>query len=63
MIEHGANGYLIDPIEKESGLINAMVELIDNEDLRRKFSKNSILLRDKYSPDNVMRQWDKILDI
>lgn len=63
MIEHGSNGYLIDPIEKESGLINAMEELIDNEDLRRKFSKNSILLRDKYSTDNVMRQWDNILDI
>ena len=63
MIEDGVNGVLVDPKEKERGLMNAMNEMLSNEELRINISKNSILLREKYSVSNIMKKWNNLLDL
>jgi len=61
MIIQGLNGFLVNPNENEIGITNALTKLIVNKELREKFSKESLLLRDKYSVKNIMKIWDKIL--
>jgi GalNAc-alpha-(1->4)-GalNAc-alpha-(1->3)-diNAcBac-PP-undecaprenol alpha-1,4-N-acetyl-D-galactosaminyltransferase len=63
MIEDGVNGILVDPKEKERGLMNAMNKMLGNEELRINISKNSILLREKYSVSNIMKEWNNLLDL
>ena len=63
MIKDGLSGILVDPDKKELGLENAMIKLITNKALRNKFSQNSILLRDEYSITNIMKKWDKALNL
>jgi len=62
MIRNGVNGILVNPDDRESGLVNALNKLIPSEELRSEFSRNSILLRDKYSISNVMHKWDNALN-
>tara|TARA_B100001093_G_C26859483_1_gene1029201 strand:- start:2843 stop:3958 length:1116 start_codon:yes stop_codon:yes gene_type:complete len=63
MIEHEVNGLLVNPEEKELGLIKALTKMINNDDLRNDFSSKSILLRDKYAVKNIMQVWDKALKL
>lgn len=62
MIEDGVNGILVDPNEREIGLRNALSQMINDKELRSKISKNSLLIRDKYSIDNIMSKWDRVLN-
>lgn len=62
MIQNGINGILVDPKEKEQGLLDAIGKMIGSEKLRRKFAENAIISRDTYSVSNIMRKWDSILD-
>lgn len=62
MIQDGFNGILVDPIEKEAGLVNAMKKMIDDEEFRNDIANNSINMRDKYSVSNIMQKWNNILD-
>ena len=63
MIKDGLNGILVNPEKRDLGLENAMKELITNQALRKKFSQNSILLRDEYSKRNIMKKWDKAISL
>lgn len=63
IIQDGFNGILVDPNEKELGLSNAIDKIIVNQELRLNLSKNSILLRKKYSISNIIQKWNNILDI
>ncbi len=62
MIQDGFNGILVDPKEKESGLVNAMKKIIDNEEFRNDIGNNAIRMRDKFSVSNIMQKWNNILD-
>ena len=63
MIRDGFNGILVNPDEKELGLSNAINKMISNKKFRSDIANNSILLRDKYSVNNIMQKWDNILDL
>jgi len=63
IIQDGVNGILVNPKEKELGLLNAISEMISNEKLRSNIANNSILLRDKYSVGNIMQKWDNVLGL
>ena len=63
MIQDGVNGILVNPKEKELGLLNAIEKMISNEKFRSNSANNSILLRDKYSVSNIMQKWDNVLDV
>ena len=63
MIIDGVNGILVKPDHGDYGLTNAMNKLISDEELRDKFARNSMLLREKYSVTNIMREWDNVLKL
>tara|TARA_B100000989_G_scaffold41435_1_gene26362 strand:- start:17974 stop:19098 length:1125 start_codon:yes stop_codon:yes gene_type:complete len=62
IIEDGFNGILVDPNKREIGLRNALSQMINNKKLRSRISQNSLLIRDKYSINNIMTKWDKVLN-
>ena len=62
IIKDGFNGILVAPAEKESGLVNALNKMIDNEEFRNDIGNNAIHVREKYSVRNIMQKWDDILD-
>jgi len=62
MIQNGINGILVDPKEKELGLLKAIDQMIGNEKFRSHIADNAILIRDKYSIDKIMQEWDDALD-
>ena len=62
MIEHNVNGLLVSPIEDVEGLRAAIIRLIENPDLRKNISNQSVTIRDKYSINNIMKMWDQILE-
>ena len=63
MIINGVNGVLVDPKDRELGMITALTKLLTDRDFRKKLSANSVLLRDKYSVKRIMRQWDGVLSL
>ena len=63
MIEDGVNGLLINPQEKEQGITKALVKMINDEELCSNFSRQSILLRERYAVKNIMQIWNKALDL
>ena len=63
MIINEVNGVLVDPKARELGMITALTKLLTDKDFRNELSANSVLLRDKYSVKNIMRQWDGILSL
>ena len=63
MIENEVNGILVNPEEKEIGLSKAMKKMITHEKDRTKLSNNSVLLRKKYSINNIMQKWNDTLGI
>ena len=63
MIQDGVNGILVDPKEKEIGLLNAMNKMLRDEKFRSNIANNSITLRDKYSVRKIMQKWDDIIEL
>jgi glycosyltransferase involved in cell wall biosynthesis len=63
MIQDGVNGFLVNPEEKENGLILALENLIPNKALQIKIAQEAIRLRDKYSLDKVMQRWKRIIEV
>jgi glycosyltransferase involved in cell wall biosynthesis len=63
MIQNGFNGILVNPDHKDLGLTNAMNKIISNQEFRDKIANNSILLRERYTIRNIIKKWNKVLDI
>jgi len=63
MIKQGVNGLLINPQKKDQGLSEAIEELILNKEYRTKLSENSVLVREKYSVNNIMQLWNDVLKL
>ena len=61
MIKQGLNGILVNPNENEIGITNALIKLITDNELRKKFSSESSLLKDKYSVKNIMKIGDNFI--
>ena len=61
IIQEGVNGYLIDCFN-----IKAMAEkinqLIENQDIRKKFSDNSMVGTEKFNIDKIGEQWMELIE-
>lgn len=56
LIENNINGFLIKDNDLEE-FVSKTIQLIDDEDIRKSFGKNSILLSRKYNADEVLLKW------
>ncbi|PKQ44065.1 glycosyltransferase family 4 protein [Confluentibacter flavum] len=60
IIENGKNGYLI-PVGDQEMLEKRLKTLIDNEQLRVKFSKNAKLATERFHSDTVVKKWEEVI--
>jgi len=59
IIENGINGELVYKIDSDS-LAMAMKKLMENEDLRKSYSKEAIKIREKFSVENIAKNLENI---
>lgn len=60
IITEGENGFLF-PVDDQNELEKRLESLINDENLREKFSKNSILKTKKFKTNLVANQWDEVI--
>lgn len=60
IVEDGINGLLVENGNIEA-LAEAVLKLIDNQDLRAAFGRKSIDVGQKFDKENIMAQWDALL--
>ena len=57
----GENGYLIDNFDI-SQMSQKIIELIENNELRLRFSRNSMLDTDKFNKKKIIKQWIELIE-
>jgi glycosyltransferase involved in cell wall biosynthesis len=60
LIENGENGFLV-PVDDCNKFAEAIMRLIEDENLRHKFSNNAKKIRQSHNISNIAKQWEKIL--
>jgi len=60
IIDHNKNGLLVENQNKEE-LKKAIELLINNQELREKLSKEALKVREKYSLEKIVSEWDKVI--
>lgn len=61
IIEEGVNGYLVDCFDIET-MADRINVLIEQNEKRISFSNNALVETDKFSIDNVAKQWEKLIE-
>ncbi len=61
IIDDNVNGYLIKNRDKKE-MANKLIELIDNENLRKNMGQKSKVNSFKYSKENISKQWFDLLE-
>lgn len=56
LIEDGFNGFLVEQ-DNIDELVNKIINLIEDKDLRKKMGDNALLISKNYEKDKVMEQW------
>lgn len=59
-IEHGENGLLV-PVKDAQVLYMAMKQIIEDNELSQRLSKNAVKIREKLSLENIANQWMELL--
>jgi glycosyltransferase involved in cell wall biosynthesis len=59
IIDHESNGLLVKDGDI-AGLAEALMRLMDDEDLRQKMGENAKRVVERYSEDKVMREWQNL---
>lgn len=60
IIDDGVNGFLVSPFDIEE-MEKKIEVLMDNEELREEFCKNTAQIREKYKAECIIRLWEKLL--
>lgn len=61
IIEDGINGYLIEPYDIDS-MADKICALIENKQLRQRFSDNAYEGIDKFNIDEIMKKWIDVIE-
>lgn len=60
LIENEVNGFLI-PMNNQLELEEKLLKLMENEELRKTFSKNAVITVRKFEAKNIAQEWDDII--
>jgi glycosyltransferase involved in cell wall biosynthesis len=60
MIRHGHNGLLV-PVDDETAAAQALTRLFEDAGLRASLGRAAVEVRERYSREAVMRQWEEVL--
>lgn len=61
IIRHGVNGLLV-PVEDVDALAVALHKLFDDPALRARLGAEAVKVRDRYSRDSIVEQWNKLIE-
>ena len=61
LIDDGVNGYLV-PINQEKVLEKRLTQLMNNPELRLKFSKKAQMTTENYKSEKVVAQWEELIN-
>lgn len=61
LIENGKNGFVV-PIRDEKAFTEALIKLVESEELRKQFATEEINIINKVQPSVIFEQWEKIID-
>ena len=61
IIEHGINGILVED-QNAGAMADALAELLENEELRRKLQRNAPGALEAYSLEQVTEKWKSLFD-
>ena len=61
IIEDGVTGRLI-PYNDDNAMVDAICELIDNQEKRQQMGKAALKASQRYSPESVMNKWTELFD-
>ena len=61
IIRHGENGLLV-PVEDVESLASAMLRLFDDSALRLRFGAEALKVRDRFSRNAIVSQWEKLIE-
>lgn len=59
IVNHGVNGFLV-PLNQENKMAEAILEVLGNEPLRKKFSESGKRRAEDFSIDNIGRQYEEM---
>ena len=59
IIENDVTGKLI-PYNDDEAMVNAICELIENQEKRQEMGKAALKASQKYQPDNIMSKWEEL---
>ena len=60
IITDGENGFLV-PVNDAVSLAEKLLELINNEELKNKFSEEARESAEKFKPDKIFNEWENVL--
>ena len=60
IINDGVNGYLIEKYSVEQ-FADALERLMEDSDLRKKFSENAIMRAKDFHMDRILEQWERVI--
>ncbi len=63
IIRHGIDGYLVPPSEGANGLARAMETLMRDGAMRQRMGKEALAVRDRFSAQRIMAEWDEVLGL
>jgi glycosyltransferase involved in cell wall biosynthesis len=61
IIREGIDGILVSPADGEAGLAGAMSAMMQDDDRRQRMGRAAVTVRDRFSPERVMAEWDDVL--
>lgn len=61
IVRDGKNGYLVKDFDTQK-MADYINSLIENEKQRECFSENAYLDVDRFSKDNILKQWDRVIE-
>ena len=61
IIEDGVTGRLI-PYNDDNAMVDAICELIDNQDKRQQMGKAALIASQRYTPESIMNKWTELFD-
>ncbi len=63
IIREGTDGVLVSPADGEAGLARAMADMMQDGDRRQRMGKMAVSVRQRFSPERVMAEWDDVLGV
>jgi GalNAc-alpha-(1->4)-GalNAc-alpha-(1->3)-diNAcBac-PP-undecaprenol alpha-1,4-N-acetyl-D-galactosaminyltransferase len=60
MIENNTNGLLF-PVDSSDDLIDALINLMSDFKSRKYLGEEALKVRERYSQENIMKEWEKLL--